>query len=384
MAARSFAAIKADTLAAKQECKAAGVTHCVIEIQWDSAQPEAGALNAAHMDARCQEIIDCGTVGLKPILAVNAHYPEWATVAIEQFKDQSGFLFDTNGSGTQVRNWIWQQAGRDIIEDFTLAVGDYLGPLRARIDRVRVGLGGYGEAHYPRPTAGGAPTPAWWAYGASMQAGTDIATGLDPCPLPGYVVGDGTDAQDSVWLNWYINGLVTATLWHVELHKASGLTCDLHVLIPGFGVRSNHDRASDSYREQASRGEDPLRMIAAIANDPQVWPWSTWINGTDASQNLALTADRNAAAWRKVYRESALRGKHWHLWGENTGNEDNAGMDAIFDGGALDTIDYPGATPNRGYVGLMWLDYDRLKAGGANATIENLAARIATCTPIPD
>ena len=131
--------------------------------------------------------------------------------------------------------------------------------------------------HYPQAVSGG-PTYAWQGFGQSMQTGTDLADGMDVCPLPGYVPYTGTDDQDCQWLNWYLNGLIRFEQWLITQHKALGFTRNLYLMLPGYGVRTNQARTSAGYKQAAALGEDHIRAVGAIMHDPAVWPYSTWLN----------------------------------------------------------------------------------------------------------
>lgn len=383
---RSFATINATTLAAKQACKAAGLTHHVVQAKWVDLQPTSAgqALDATALAALNTQIADTINAGLRPVLEHAIQYPPaWALAAVELFKDQAANTWTSSTPGTQVRNWFWTANGQGFVADFITKV--YAGLTAANvaaIDRIRLGGGYFGELQYPH---GNIASPfSYWAFGAAQQTGTGIAASQKVCPLPGYTPFTGTDAQDVVWINWYLGGIAQWMLDLIAMHKTAGWTCDLMVLHPGFSVRQNHLRSDSGFRDSLSNGIDFTRMIGAYAHDPQVWPWSTWIDGTDP---FAFTGhDSDQAAWKKLYSEAVVRGKHTRMWGENTGGETNAQMDAVFvnalgKGAPASGDPYLFAAPvvsaYAGYAGLMWLDYASLIAGGANASLAHYATKIA-------
>gem|GEM_PF-3240200 len=229
---------------------------------------------------------------------------------------------------------------------------------------------------------------SWWGYGTSMQTGTGLSNDMVVCPLPGYTLFSGTDAQDSQWINWYVNGLATWILWYITQMRGAGWTCNFHVCHPGYGVRSNQPHVSSSlasgYRQAASIGEDPERIIGAYAHDPKVWPYCTWLNTADGF--AGGTADSDKAAWKKIYEESLVRNKHFRIWGENTGNENASGMQNIFSGytygSALSGSTYAGAPANTyGFQGIFWLNYASLTDNNpSHAQLSDYASAISAHT----
>lgn len=382
---RLWAVLSADTDAARVAARGAGCTHAVINANWNALQPSAtGALDATGSAAVVAAHDHAVSVGLTPILSLNLHYPpSWVLSGVEPFKDQSGNQYlDTNvGAGKAVRNWMWTASGRTYVADLITRLAAGMGADRvAATDGCRIGGGWFGELHYPEPVSGG-PTYAWQGFGASMQTGTGLASDQVVCPVPGYTLYSGTDAQDAAFLNWYLNGLLTWALWLIGQHKTAGWTRNLYLMLPGYGVRSNQIRgsASGGYNQAASRGEDHIRAIGATMKDPAVWPYSTWLNTADGF--AGGTVDSDKAAWKSLFEKAVVRGKAWNLLGENTGGESNAGMDGIF-ADALGSASYAGSisgqpTEGRYYRGMLWLDYASLAAGGTQADLAHYATKLA-------
>ena len=379
-----FAAFDANTLAKKQAIKAAGCTHVVISAFWDRLQNggPGTALESGGLADLNAEFDDARTVGLTPILENGVQYPPaWVTDTIEPFRDQGGHDWITEvGSGADCRNWIWTANGRAAIGDYYTKVAAGLTTTnRAAVDRVRFGGGYFGEVQYPVEQLS---SPwSYWGFGASMQTGTGLATGLTACPLPDYVPFTGSDAQDVQWINWYLRGLEDFVRFQIQVLKDAGWTVPLHCLHPGFSIRTNQTRADAGYRQSMAAGHDFTRAVGVYKNDPQVWPWNTSAAEEDAWS--PVTVDSDQAPWKKLYAEAAVRGKHHLLWGENGGGENNAGMDFVFDtvipAGPLDGLIYAGPNPGeyQGYRGFVWLNYDSLVAGGGDATLSRYATRIA-------
>lgn len=378
---RIWTVLGADTYAARAAIKAAGCTHAVINANWNALQPTAtGILDSTGIATVIQGYADALELSLKPILSINLHYPPtWVLNTVEPFKDQLGNEYlDTNvGAGKAVRNWMWTATGRTYVSDLITRTANALGSVLVSLtDGVRIGGGWYGELHYAQAVSGG-PTYAWQGFGVSMQNGTDLASDLTVCPNPGYVPYSGTDAEDSVWLNWYLNGIVTWAQWLIQQHKNAGFNRNLFLLLPGYGVRTNQTRTSSGYKQAAALGEDHIRAISAIMHDSAAWPYSTWLNTADGFPGGTVDSDK--AAWKSIYEKSLIRGKHYHIIGENSGNESNSGMDTIFSD-ALGGSTYAGSPgiPSQGYYfeGCAWLSYTSL-TDGTHADLNHYATKVA-------
>jgi len=369
-------------LASKQAIKAAGCTHMVITVPWDALQTtQGGVLNSSTLATINTDFAQAAQAGLKVMFEIQLHYaPAWALTAIERFKDQAGNQWNGGAadSGMQVGNWMWTTVGRNYVNDFVTKLASGLGSNLSHIDAIKTAGGYYGEVHYP-PSFDNSIN-SFYGFGTSMQTGSGLASDQVVCPLPGYIpFGSGnTDSQDSTWVNWYINGLITWIKAFIAMQRSAGFNADFHVALPGYGVRDNMDHLAN-YQSSAAVGEDPRRVIAALAHDSRVWPYSTWLNTSDGVPGGIVDSDK--AAWKKISEESQLRNKHFRLWGENTGNETNTQMDQIFAGyaygSALSGATYAGApsVPPK-FNGLFWLSYNDLMAGGAKATLANFAANI--------
>ena len=389
--AHSFAVVGADTLAAKRAVRAAGCTHVVVQAYWDRLQPAGpgSALDAGQLAALVAQYDDAAAVGLRVVLEHAVHFPPaWVADRVEAFRDQSGreYLPGPDQPGKRIRNWMWTAAGRALVADLVALVAAGIGQARvAATDRVRFGGGWYGELQYPAEYVS-APY-SYYGFGTAMQTGRGLAEDplLRACPLPGYRPFTGTDAQDAAWIDWYLDGIESWLLFGVARLKAAGYRCDLMVLHPGSSVRADQTRADAAYRQNTASGVDFVRALGRYKDDPQVWPWSTWINGPDPASPVRVDSDQ--AAWKKLAAEATLRGKGARMWGENTGGEDDAGMDEVF-AEALAPVPASGlplqvGTSSRpasytGYAGLMWLDYRDLTSGTpGRATLAHYRAAIA-------
>lgn len=384
----AFHVIGADTLPAKQAVADAGLDGVLVQAVWDQLQPSGAgsALSASAVTALNQQITDARDLGLIVSFEYAPHYPPaWVKAAVEPFTDHAGAPYASGDPGKDVRNWVWTALGRQYIEDFHTKVYAALTPAnRAAIAFVKFGGGYYGEIQYP-VEVGGAPF-RYWGGGAAMQTGTGLAAGLTACPVPGYTPFTGTDAQDVAYINWYLHGLEDFVTWQIGLLKALGFTCPLYALHSGYSVRNNQGRGNDGWRENFARGHDFTRSVGLYKNDPQVWPWCTWLGGYDGW--TPNTADSDQAAWKKLYAVAVARGKHHLLGGENTGGEDNAALTAIVDQAVTGPPStgpiYSDGRPLvewSGYTEMMWLNYTNLVSGGANATLAHYATEAASALP---
>lgn len=277
---------------------------------------------------------------------------------------------------------MWTARGQSLVADFLHELAASLGPSRlAQIDGIKTGGGWYGELHYPPSATGG---NAFHAFGKSMQTGIGLATNQVVCPLPGYRPFSGRPRLDTIWLDWYLDGLGKWLKRLIALHRDAGFAADFHVCHPGYGVRSNQEITSAGYQQAAALGEDPARMMDFYLSDPKVWPYRTWLNTADGYYPPHVDSD--LSAWKKIYQEAVKRNKHLKLWGENTGNESTRGMDQICAGNprgsAMSTAPYEFAPPEgvHGYQGIFWLSYASLAAGGRHASLADYENAIRSQT----
>src|ERR1051325_1902749 len=138
-----YAVVGADSLAAKQQAKLAGLTHAVVQANWSALQPSGAgtALNSGELAYLNSQIADCMSAGLQPILEHALQYPPaWVLSAVEMFKDQGGLSWSSAESGKQVRNWMWTANGRTYVADlFTKVAAGLTGPNKAAIAMIRFG-----------------------------------------------------------------------------------------------------------------------------------------------------------------------------------------------------------------------------------------------------
>ena len=192
-------------------------------------------------------------------------------------------------------------------------------------------------------------SPSYWGYDQAAQAGVDLAAGESATPLPHYVYGTGTAAQDAQWANWYFGSLADWIHWYVRLLRDDGWTGPTYVLHPSYGERTNWSPKSPSYELQLALGTDPGLDMDAYDTVSNVWPWCTWADDPEPYWRAGDTVDSDMAAWRNLLVLATQRGLAAHIMGENTGGGGSAAIQRLASG--------PVAS---GYAGIFYLDYPSL------------------------
>lgn len=341
-----------------QAWKAAGGTHVEVIAFWDQLQFAADApLDSNGLAAVQRQLDDAAAAGLQVVFTVALQYPPaFVQATVPKFRDQHGQEWTAGqASGDNVRDWVFTQVGRQYVSDYTAKVirGLNLGA----VETMRLGGGIRGELQFP-PT--GSYPYRFWGYSAAAQTGAGLAHGLDATPRPGHVpFGSGSPtADDAAWSAWYLESLKRFMLWQIQQYRSAGWQGNIHVLHPSWGMRSNWTGADRGYQEAVAQGQDWSRLIAAYADQPNVWPWCTWIDSRDTPYYPG--PDSEKAPWRKLYDVAATYGKTARIRGENTGGQSNADMERVF----REALAY-------GYQGLAWLSWSSLSTAGHD-TLANL------------
>ncbi len=348
------------TAAQASAWKAAGGNAIIIPVYWDQAQPtQTGGVSLADAgnsgDNVISEIQLAHQDGLAVYLELDLQYPpQWVLNGVPEFVDQGGnhWAQPTN-PGADVRDWIWTAVGRQAVANFVSGALSDLAPYLGDVAGFRSGGGVYGELDFPNDNSTVNGEPSFWGYDAAAQTGAGLAAGESATPLPGYVYGSGTAAQDTEWANWYLGSLASWITWYTQLLRSDGWTGPTYVLSPSFGMRTNMTPDSTVYEQQLAYGTDWGVMMDSYDQVPNVWPWSTWTDDTEPYWHTGDTVDSDAAAWRKLLELAQARGLASHIMGENTGG---GGAPAIHQmmSGALAS----------GYTGIFYLDYPTLTTTG--------------------
>ena len=216
------------------------------------------------------------------------------------------------------------------------------------------GGGVYGELDFPNDNSTVNGEPSFWGYDAAAQTGAGLAAGESATPLPGYVYGSGTAAEDTEWANWYL-GLAGQLDQVVQPSCCAAMAGPARPTssAPPFGMRTNMTPDSTVYEQQLAYGTDWGVMMDSYDQVPNVWPWSTWTDDTEPYWHTGDTVDSDAAAWRKLLELAQARGLASHIMGENTGGGGAAAIHQMMSGALAS-----------GYTGMFYLDYPTLTETG--------------------
>jgi hypothetical protein len=336
---------------------AAGGTAVVVPVIWANAQPSAGGavtLQSAGNDGQdvLSEIAEARAAHLEVFLELDLQYPpDWVKQSVPQYVDQGGNAFSGSVPGQDVRDWVWSQTGREAVAGFAAGAIGALAPALGEIAGIRVGGGMYGEMQYPDDGSTVNGQPSYWGYDSAAQGGVDLASGELRSPLPGYVYGQGSTAQDAEWASWYLHSLGNFVHWYIVQLRADGWQGPVYVLHPSYGVRENWSLRSQEYQLQLALGTDYAVQMDSYDTLPNAWPWSTWADDAEPYYFPGDTVDSDMAAWRKLLLLAQQRGLASHIIGESTG------------GGGVSAIDrLTGGAMRAGYSGIFYLDYPALTA----------------------
>lgn len=347
------------TSAQMTQWAAAGGNAIVIPVYWQAAQPTAlgpVSLSAAgnNGDNVVTEIAHAHAAGLAVYLELDLQYPpQWVLDQVPGFVNQAGTAYTSTNPGANVRDWVWSAAGRQAVASFvSRAIGD-LKSVLGDVSGIRAGGGMYGELQFPIDGSSVNGQPSYWGYGQAAQSGVGIASGETATPLPGYVYGTGSSAQDAEWASWYLGSLASWIHWYVLQLRGAGWNGPIYVLHPSFGLRTNWSPESAAYEQQLAQGTDPATMMDAYDSVANVWPWCTWADDTEPFWIPGDTIDSDMAAWRKLLVLAQARGLASHILGENTGGGGSAAIQQLMSGALAS-----------GYKGVFYLDYSYLVTNG--------------------
>jgi hypothetical protein len=348
------------TAAQASQWKADGGNAMIIPVYWQAAQPaQGGGVSLADAgnsgDNVLTEIQVAHADGLQVYLEFDLQYPpQWVLDGIPKFVDQGGSSWaQPTAPGADVRDWIWTAVGRQAVSSFIGGAMADLQPYLGDVAGIRAGGGVYGELDFPNDGSTVNGEPSFWGYDAAAQHGVGLASGEAPTPLPGYVYGSGTAAQDTQWANWYLGSLANWSKWYAQLLRTDGWTGPTYFLNPSSGMRSNFTPRSVQYEQQLAYGTDWGVMMDSYDQVPNVWPWSTWADDTEPYWHTGDTVDSDAAAWRKLLELAQARGLATHIMGENTGGGGTAAIHQLMSGALAS-----------GYTGIFYLDYSYLSSNG--------------------
>lgn len=355
---------------------AAGGTAVVVPVVWALAQPARDgevSLDSAGNSGQdvLKEIEQAHAAGLHVYLELDLQYPPaWVKESVPSYVDQSGTVFTSEVPGQDVRDWVWSQVGREAVASFVSEAMRALAPALSAVTAVRVGGGMYGEMQYPNDGSTVDGEPSFWGYDLPAQSGAGLAEGEQSTPLPGYVYGQGSAAQDASWASWYERSLGGFVHWYITLLRADGWSGPVYVLEPSYGQRQNWSPRSFAYEQQVAIGTDYAVQLDSYDTLANVWPWSTWADDAEPYYHPGDLVESDMAAWRELLVLAQQRGLAGHIMGENTGGGGTAAIERLT-GGAM----------RAGYRGIFYLDYPALTAENdtlLNSLIANFRGVLAT------
>ncbi len=338
---------------------ASGGTAVVVPVVWALAQPLRGgevSLTTAGNSGQdvLEEIEEAHQAGLHVYLELDLQYPpEWVKQSVPSYVDQSGTAFSSEVPGQDVRDWVWSQAGRQAVAGFVSGAMHALAPAISEVTGVRAGGGMFGEMQYPIDGSMVSGEPSFWGYDLPAQSGVGLAEGEQRTPLPGYVYGHGSAAEDATWASWYERSLGEFVHWYITLLRADGWSGPVYVLEPSYGQRANWSPRSFAYEQQVAIGTDYAVQMDSYDTLADVWPWSTWADDAEPYYHPGDGVESDLSAWRELLVLAQQRGLAGHIMGENTGGGGSAAIERLTSGAM-----------RAGYRGIFYLDYPALTAEG--------------------
>ncbi len=313
----------------------AGVQAVVVGISWDQCEPAEGQFSEPALKILQQKIAAFRAAGKSIVLDLGVQYPpEWVfRFPSSHFVNQYGDSFLAKpGSGDCGVNLVFSQEMRDKFEAY---VGRIFAEIGTDYAAVRLGGGRYGELGYPGSTFQH-HTNCYWAFDPIAQSpapGTALPSGVQPCPVRGWLPGQASAQHDSArhFLNWYMDSMKNYHDWQIATLRKY-YPGPLFMLYPSTGglrpgqlnAAINDDANGSTGPEktgEVGRGYDMARFVAGIT-DPQVVVYSTWIDGFFGSDN----SSPDPARWSPGHYLASLAAAHQPpllVGGENTGSPDD-------------------------------------------------------------
>ncbi|MBV9864449.1 MAG: cellulase family glycosylhydrolase [Abitibacteriaceae bacterium] len=367
-----FGALQNDVRRLKQDY-AAGLRLAVLELGWNRYEPQDGVFNKAYISEVKAKLQAYQDAGFQTVLDFGLQYPpQWAfNLPNSRYVNQYGDSFVDAAAGMNGVNAVFNQALRNKQAAYVQRVFADLGN---GFYAVRLGWGWYSELNYP-PTRYKDHANCYWAYDALAQGrSAGLPVGIPACPVP--VWSPGTPSPNHTapaqFLNWYLDSLKNYHDWQIVTVRRY-YPGRLAMLYPSWGIRPGQVDAaiatdlngstSPERNGEVQRGFDFARFIQGI-NDSNVIVYCTWI---DANATVADENSPDQARWSPVHYLSYLAQQHaLHLkvWGENTGQNDEAAMQRSFQ-----------RMKDYGLMGIMWAFEGQLY-DGQYATLDQYAKLI--------
>ncbi len=311
----------------------AGARAVVVGISWDRCEPREGQFDAAYLKT-VQDKIEAFRAGGKLIvLDFGVQYPPgWLfAYSTAHFANQYGQPFEpAAGSGDCGVNLVFSKEMR---AKYAAYLHHLFGELGVDFFAVRLGGGRYGELGYPGNTYKSQKN-CYWAFDPVAQGHQPgLATGQQPCPVPGWLPGTKSPDHDSArrFLDWYMASMENYHDWQIS-EVRSQFHGPLLMMYPSTGglrpgqlAAAIADDCNGSTGPEKTgeigRGYDTARFVAGIT-DPQVVLYSTWVDGFPYCDD----ASADPARWNPAHYLASLAASHQPVLrtgGENTGHPDD-------------------------------------------------------------
>ena len=325
---------------------AARVTAGELELSWSQYEPQPGVFDGTYIAAARSRLAGLRQAGLQVTLDVGLQYPPgwvFSLDATTRFVDQYGDAW--HGSLSEdVPNAVFDSAVRAAEAAYIAHVAADLG---SNVAAVRAGGLLQDELRYPDAAYNG-HTNCYWAFDGAAQAVS---------PVPGWRPGQPDSTKASLFLTWYLHSIDGFESWLLGTYRASFPTAWLQLLMPSWGLRPGDTDAAVQHDLDGSTppatwgtlemGLDWSNQAAALAADPHVMLYSTWLErGDDGTTPTTL-----GPAHYLVSLAAPL--------GRPVAGENATASDSIT---TMQTIVQ--RVKSWGLVGLMWLDEPSLFGAG--------------------
>ncbi|MDQ3815263.1 MAG: beta-galactosidase [Armatimonadota bacterium] len=377
-----FGALQNDPRRIEQNYQA-GLRLAVLELAWSRYEPREGVFNAGYIAQQKQRLQTFRAGGMQMVLDFGVQYPPaWLLeMPDSRYVNQYGDAFVDTTPGKNIGNMVFNRALRDRQAAYMRRVFTDFG---TDFFAVRLGGGWYSELNYP-PHRFKERQNCYWAFDALAQGQKPgLPEGVRPCPVPAWIPGMPSDPHPDDkhraarrFIDWYLDSLKNYHDWQIATARRS-YAGRLAMLYPSWGIRPGQLEAaiavdlngttSPEKNGEIQRGFDFARFIAGI-QDRGVVVYCTWL---DANPRFSNENSPDPARWSPVHYLASLAQAHpLHLavWGENTGQNDDAAMRLCF-------------TRMKAYdlIGVMWA-FEHQLYDGKHASLDLFAKLIAEFCP---
>lgn len=217
---------------------AGGERLAMYELNWREWEVTRGELDSAKTATHVANVAALIASGFKVTLGVGLHYkPTWYNTL-----GGAGVLWKKNQLdevATGLTNMVFSQTARNEAARFVGLVNAVL-PL-SQFHAIRITSGDKSEVMYPENV--GTNQYSWWGFDSAAQGlSSDLASGMVPCPWPGWKPGQTLPSGNTgvgPWIDWYLDALIRTVDWQETLYDSLGFRGWYHLVVPGTGVTQN-------------------------------------------------------------------------------------------------------------------------------------------------